>query len=103
MSSKKKPRKDAYKGFLYIECPKCGTERGFYVRDYTYNFRCNACESVMELKGMHQADAVCMCGKRWHYLTNSQKKFIEISCVRCHSPITLERQRDGYYNTIERG
>lgn len=103
MSSRKKPRKDAYKGFLYLECPKCGAARGFFVREYTYNFLCHACDSVMELRGMHQADAICECGKRWRYLTNSKRPMIELSCVRCHAPITLARQRDGYYKTIERG
>lgn len=103
MSKKRKSRDNPPKGFMYLECPKCGKERQIFIRDYTYNFRCNACDFVMPLDQMHRADAVCTCGKKWYYTTNSRKVFIEISCVRCHSPITLERQRDGYYKTIERG
>lgn len=59
-----------YRGFLYIECRKCGGVTPFD-------------EPLKELY------VNCECGKRFKYMTNLQSDMFDIRCINCGQPVPV--------------
>lgn len=82
----------AVKGFLIVECEKCGQTREFCSRaDITSN-RCHSCGHVTTLDKtyMRPAYAKCKCGREFKYQTNATGDTITINCIACGSPIDMQ-------------
>lgn len=79
---------EAYKGFLYIECEKCGEVKGYHAKFPSTYHKCT-CGHCQELRGLRIAHVVCKCGETFTYRTNLQRDFT-IPCLRCGSPVDME-------------
>lgn len=95
--------KISVKGFLYIRCPKCGTERGFCTSDPITETTCRICgheisySEPLRLVWLH-----CECGARYHYMTNIQDHMFEINCLSCKRSVAVEwNKKKNLYGTIQ--
>ena len=79
-----------YKGFMYIRCPECGKEKGFFTRQETDHYHCDACGArrIFE-KPVKELRLECECGTRLRYFTNLEEPLFDINCFRCGSPVTV--------------
>ena len=93
---------DRYRGFLLIRCATCGERKCFNANSLIGTFRCEKCHQYTPLKDLTPVFAECECGKHWKYRTNETSDMIEISCLACGSPISLEYiARKKVYATIQ--
>ncbi len=91
---------ETYKGFLYIRCDKCGTDKGFYTKNPIRRFRCD-CGHFTPLHNLAHVNASCECGQAWTYRTNILDRTFSINCLECGTPIDLElHPRDNAYITM---
>lgn len=99
MMNKQEPQK--YKGFVQLECPKCGYIRTTCLRSAADAFRCR-CGHIYPLENMYPAYFNCSsCGRNARYLTNRTEDWIEIECVECGAPNDLlYSDRKGRYEGI---
>ena len=90
---------EAYSGFLYIKCEKCGTSRGYCSKEkirYS-SCRCGHNTPLSGLKPMYVE-----CGGRFKYLTNMNEAQFETDCLQCGAPIDLElNSRRNSYVTMK--
>ena len=80
------------KGFLYIECPHCGSRRGFCTKEELKTIRCRDCGGEITtdepLKPLYMR---CHnCGFEGAYRTNIKEKLFDITCKECGSPVAVE-------------
>lgn len=91
------------RGFLRIKCSVCGEIKNFCSKGPISWYICNDCKNRTDLVGLHDVDAKCsVCGIKWKYKTNVDKKYDEFPCLNCGAPITMERNKNGDYETIEK-
>lgn len=83
------PRKEEYKGFLYVECEKCGTIKGFCVK-HPIDVHVCECGHGTQLHNLRPAHVKCECGHRFLYHTNFQVDAFTIDCLHCGSPVDME-------------
>ena len=93
---------EAYKGFLRIRCEVCGDIRGFCSKKPIRQSWCSCgeCTPLIDLNTIYANCSVC--GHTWKYMTNNVEPMDEITCLECGAPITLERDKHGNYQTIDR-
>ena len=87
--SGEEPRKEEYKGFLCVECEKCGTIKGFCVK-HPIDVHVCECGHGTRLHNLRPAHVKCKCGSRFLYNTNLQVDAFTISCLHCDSPVDME-------------
>lgn len=82
----------AVKGFLIVECEKCGQTREFCSRAEITSNRCHSCGHITTLDKtyMRPAYAKCKCGRDFKYQTNATADTITINCIACGSPIDMQ-------------
>lgn len=80
---------EGYTGFLALECELCGRTRCFYAKKPVWSFEC-ACGQRNQLTRMKPVYAMCNCGRKTFYQTNSISKHLSITCKRCGSPVNTE-------------
>ena len=98
--SKMQP-KAGHKGFLYIQCPYCQTERGFCVKETITKNICRGCGSEILLENMAPLYVDCECGSHYRYMTNMGEKIFDISCINCGSSVAVNwNARKKLYETI---
>lgn len=98
--SKMQP-KVGYKGFLYLQCPYCQTERGFCVKEEISKNICRGCGSEMLLENMVPLYVDCECGSHYRYLTNMGEKIFDINCINCGSSVAINwNAKKKQYETI---
>ena len=94
-------REEGYKGFMHITCSRCGRTKTFHAKEKMTVYRCCDCGKETELKDMRRAYTSCECGQDSYYLTNSKQDLIDIPCVNCGAPVTVEWNRfEEKYETI---
>lgn len=92
--------KPTFKGFLYLKCEKCGKHKGFMPKSPISTYRCD-CGHHTEIENVKAVYAVCKCGVKFKYLTNSKDKTLTIDCINCKAPIDLEyHEKNQVYSTI---
>ena len=90
-----------YKGFLLIRCSECGCVKAFCSKSELKRYKCTACGGVTVLENLVDLYANCECGKRSHYHTNVEDPTIDISCIDCGSPVSVEwNAKKKCYQTI---
>lgn len=80
---------EEYKGFLYIECEKCGAIKGFCIKNPITHHKCE-CGHETELRGLRPAHVRCECNSRFTYSTNLRCESFTIDCLHCGSPVDME-------------
>lgn len=80
---------ECYKGFLYVQCPECGTMRGFCSKHEISSAICNDCGASFSLQALVPLYAKCECGARYRYMTNLAKSNFDIDCITCGSPMSV--------------
>lgn len=88
---------EAYSGFLYIKCEKCGVPRGYCSKEKIKYSSCR-CGHSTPLSGLKPMYVECECGGRFKYLTNMNEAQFETDCLQCGAPIDLElnNKRNSY-------
>lgn len=107
----KKKKKDGpsgvpgpYKGFMHIQCPRCGAVKNFCSRKETEIFYCDSCKSTTHLENMAKVLLKCECGKTAVYYTNRYDAAFDIDCVQCEAPVCVEwNKRAKRYTTVRNG
>lgn len=95
------PEAMRYKGFLLLRCEHCGAVKGWNAKTPTCYHRCTECKGETELKDLHNMRAKCgFCGRVWSYKTNLTDRLAETNCVACGAPITMERDKNGNYDSV---
>ena len=79
----------SYKGFLYVECEKCGKTKGFCVKHPITSRRCE-CGHTTELRYLLPAHVRCECESRFTYHTNMRSNVFTIDCLHCGAPVDME-------------
>ena len=79
---------EAYKGFLYIQCEKCGEVKGYNAKYPSTYHKCS-CGHRQDMRDLRLAHVNCKCGDSFNYRTNLQHDFT-IPCLRCGSPVDME-------------
>lgn len=100
----KKKKRLGYKGFMHIKCENCGKEVSYNKAEEIQTHFCFTCRKPTELKEekMKRVHMECECGCSFRYWTNQDAKLIEIECLNCGSPVTMEYNRKkGSYITIK--
>lgn len=80
---------EEYRGFMYVECEKCGTRKGFCVKSPITYHKCE-CGHETKLHGLRPAHVKCECNSRFTYSTNIQSGEFTINCLNCGSPVDME-------------
>lgn len=80
---------EEYRGFLYVECEKCGVHKGFCVKSPITYHKCE-CGHETKLHGLRPAHVKCECNSRFKYYTNIQSEAFTIACLHCGSPVDME-------------
>lgn len=78
-----------YKGFMYVECEKCGVLKGFCVKQPITYHKCE-CGHKTELRNLRPALVKCECNSKFKYHTNIQSESFTINCLHCGSPVDME-------------
>lgn len=95
--------KQTYHGFLMIRCEHCGEVAGYNSKFENTFHKCRACSGKTDLVDLKLMYARCpACGKLWVYHTNLDDRLAEITCIACGSPITMEQDKYGMYQTIQK-
>lgn len=80
-----------YRGFLIVRCERCGRTRTFRSREGTDGHRCNECRWLTKLRDLVVVEMQCpVCGKGWHYKTNSTRSTVTACCVACGTEMTAD-------------
>ena len=89
------------KGFLYIECDKCGRRKGFCSRIEMSHYRCDECgyDSIIQPHKLRKMKVECdNCGGVYNYVTNVQEDKLELQCFNCNNIIPMFYfKRDNIY------
>lgn len=73
-----------YRGFLLMECGKCGRLKGFNAKEPVTENTCRDCGHVTVLKDVVRADLYCpVCKKTWRYKTNTTQPDLSCACINC--------------------
>ena len=94
---------EGYKGFLLVECKRCGKIKGFCAKRPIAQNRCE-CGEVTELHDLKVAHVKCAnCGRSYTYKTNIDRETFEYNCLNCGSPVdlTLNKRGDTYVTVAD--
>lgn len=91
-----------YKGFLYIHCPECGTERGLCSKKGQHSIHCGVCGCNDEFKEpLIPMYVKCECGSSFKYMTNKKEDMFDMERINCKSPVPMKYNgKKGCYETI---
>ncbi|WP_458397432.1 hypothetical protein [Anaerotignum sp.] len=81
--------KEGYRGFLHLECSRCGRAKTFCAKEKMTVHRCCDCGKETELKDMRMAYTKCKCGQESYYLTNRTDAVLDIPCAHCGAPVSV--------------
>lgn len=80
-----------YTGFLFLRCPKCAVDRGFFTREELETAKCRNCQTEFRLTNMYKMRTKCKCGKHIVYRTNIEDAVtVTYKCFACGSLVDLE-------------
>lgn len=93
----------AYKGFLYIQCRKCGEVHAFCVREGINNSICPRCGArTFFSEPLKVMRLYCECGLYTRYVTNLKEEMFDARCINCGSPVAVKfNHRKNRYETIK--
>ena len=95
------PKLEGYKGFLYLKCPECGTERGFNIKNPITEFTCRECGAAFAVEDLVPLYVNCECGSSFRYRTNKQEDMFDMTCLNCGQPVAVSwNAKKGIYETI---
>lgn len=89
---KREAAPESYRGFLLIQCRKCGKLKGFCTKASASETFCE-CGEVTPFRDMKKATIACKCGKRFHYMTNVKADTFSWNCLDCGAPVDLVYNR----------
>ena len=91
-----------YTGFLFLRCPKCGVDRGFFTREEVETAKCRNCQTEFRLTNMYKMRTKCKCGKHIVYRTNIEDSvFVTYKCFVCGNLVDLEwNYKKQQYETV---
>lgn len=89
-----------YKGFMHIICEHCGDVHSFCAREPITQYRCTGCGKYTPLHDLRRMFLNCECGKTSVYWTNATAQLVEMDCLHCKMPVTLERDKQGKYVSL---
>lgn len=93
--------RQGYKGFLLIKCTTCGRIHAFNSRAVTSRYQCRDCNRVMDLENLVPLQADCECGQKSRYRTNIEEPMLDVTCIACGNPVTVEwNAKKKYYQTV---
>ena len=93
--------RQGYKGFLLIKCNTCGRIHAFNSRTITSRHQCRDCNRVMDLENLVPLQADCECGQKSRYRTNIEEPMLDVTCIACGNPVTVEwNSKKKYYQTV---
>lgn len=79
-----------YKGFLFIRCEECGTDKSFFTRNFISHFSCE-CGHTAPLGSLIKAHVNCPdCGNKVTFLTNVKDEQFDMECINCHSTVNMK-------------
>lgn len=90
IAGKSPERRDEYRGFVFLRCPKCGKERAFCAKEPLTRYVCRDCGASSELPPPTRAYIHCECGNTARYMTNITDWCFDIPCIRCGAPCAVE-------------
>lgn len=92
----------AYRGFMYLKCPECGTVKGFNSTKEIKGYHCFECGADTDFgDGLKELYVNCECGKRFKYMTNMEEPTFDINCVECGNPVAVKwNEKKQIYETI---
>ena len=74
------------KGFVYLECAKCGRRHGFCVDKEISHYRCDDCgyDTIIDKSKLRRIRLDCEnCGKSYLYTTNITEEKPQMQCFTC--------------------
>ena len=74
------------KGFVYLECSKCGRRHGFYTDKEKSYYRCDECgyDTNIDNSKLRRLRLDCeICGKSYLYTTNITEEKPQMQCFSC--------------------
>lgn len=91
-----------YKGFLYIRCPECGTERGLCSKAGQHSIHCDECGCNDEFEeALIPMYVKCECGSSFKYMTNKKEEMFDMACLNCKAPVPVKyNSKKNCYETI---
>lgn len=91
-----------YKGFLYIRCPECGTERGLCSKAGQHSIHCDECGCNDEFEeALTPMYVKCECGSTFKYMTNKKEEMFDMVCLNCKAPVPVKyNSKKNCYETI---
>ncbi len=91
-----------YKGFLYIRCPECGTERGLCSKAGQHSIHCDECGCNDEFEeALTPMYVKCECGSSFKYMTNKKEEMFDMVCLNCKAPVPVKyNSKKNCYETI---
>ena len=92
-----------YKGFLYLQCPSCGAERGFSPKTPITETICRECNITYPVEELVSLYVNCECGSTFRYKTNKKEDMFDITCLNCGQPVAVSwNAKQEIYETIRR-
>lgn len=93
-----------YKGYLHIRCPHCGKEKTFFSSQERDGYFCTHCRKYHPFKEpLTPVYLNCECRGFSKYMTNLTEKIFDVPCIKCGMPVTVERNRKGWYEKMRQG
>lgn len=91
-----------YKGFLYIRCPECETEKGQCSKKGMNSIHCDNCGCNEEFtEPLIPMYVNCECGGRFRYMTNKKEEMFDMTCIECGAPVPMRYNgKKNCYETI---
>lgn len=74
------------KGFVYLECAKCGRRHGFCIDKEMTHYRCDDCgyDTIIDKSRLRKIKLECeICGKSYLYTTNMTEEKPQMQCFSC--------------------
>lgn len=92
----------AYRGFMYLKCPKCGTVKGFNSTKEIKGYHCFECGADTDFSdGLEELYVNCECGKHFKYMTNMEELIFDINCIECGNPVAVKwNEKKQIYETM---
>lgn len=80
-----------HRGFFYIKCEHCGSERAYCVKQPSEYSICTKCGSrTYFTEPLKPLFTICECGKKSRYLTNMTDEMFDINCINCKAPVAVQ-------------
>lgn len=86
--------------YLLLRCSACQNIRGYRAPKTNKAQTCKACGAQIPLANLTKIHVWCECGRTWNYRTNLTGRLEEFPCIDCGSPLTVERDKLGNYESV---